>query len=225
MPLIVIALFIVLALGIFCIFAYFSTAVIFKLLRVVFESWQISSLPGSMAQSLQDARNYAKRIKRMAQQYPPGPMQDRLNRMTHPVDEWLTNLNQLEQALTRLYKHQDVKRDLRRVTLEIEQIHRQLLVSRDAEAASLRALIQSKKKHCAVLEELQAFRNQTELRIRKIASDLGAAYTEVTLVSAKGNFNDNRFQRLDDDLQDNLNSLRDILAAMDEMGYSSASAT
>jgi hypothetical protein len=225
MPLIVLALFIILSLAIFFIVAYFSATVIFKLFKVVFETWQISSLPGSMAQSLQDARDYARRIKRMAQQHPPGPMQDRLNRMTYPVDEWLTNLNRLEQALSRLYKHRDIKRELRRVTLEIEQIQRQLLICRDPEAASLRALMQSKKKHYAVLEELQSFRNQTELRIRKIASDLGAAYSEMTLVSAKGDFNDNRFQRLDDDLQDNLNSLRDILAAMDEMGYSSATAT
>jgi hypothetical protein len=41
------------------------------------------------------------------------------------------------------------------------------------------------------------------------------------LVTARGDFNDNRFKRLDENLQDNLRSLRDIVAVMDEMGYSS----
>jgi seryl-tRNA synthetase len=108
------------------------------------------------------------------------------------------------------------------VTLEIDQLHRQSLKTKGEETASLQALLKSKKKHYAVLEELQSFRSQTELRIRKIASDLGATQAEMLLVTARGNFNDNRFQRLDESLQDNLNGLRDIMAAMDEMGYSSA---
>ena len=79
----------------------------------------------------------------------------------------------------------------------------------------------SKKTQSAELEELQAFQNQSELKIRNIASDLGVAHTEMLLVTARGNFNDNRFQRLDENLQDNLTGLRDILSAMDDMGYTS----
>jgi hypothetical protein len=40
------------------------------------------------------------------------------------------------------------------------------------------------------------------------------------LLTAKGNFSDNRFRRLDENLQDNLSNLKDILAAMDDIKYS-----
>jgi hypothetical protein len=42
------------------------------------------------------------------------------------------------------------------------------------------------------------------------------------LLTTKGNFNDNRFRRLDENLQDNLGTLKDMLAAMDEIKYSGA---
>jgi hypothetical protein len=44
------------------------------------------------------------------------------------------------------------------------------------------------------------------------------------LVTARGDFNENRIQRLDENLQDHVSSLRDMMAAMDEMGYSQATA-
>jgi hypothetical protein len=106
------------------------------------------------------------------------------------------------------------------LTADIERIRRQLLVAGKKEATALRALLQSKEKHYAALKELRAFQNQAELKIRKISSDLGTTHAEMLLLTAKGNFNDNRFQRLDENLQDNLTGLRDILSAMDEMGYS-----
>jgi hypothetical protein len=222
MPIPIIALMLVLILGVGLMATYFSAVVVVKLLRMLLGTLNTSSLPSSISRSLLDAKEYARLIKRTAQQQPAGPMRDRLDRLTKPVDDWLVNLNRLEQALLKLYGHRNLDRELRRVTLEIDQLHRQSLKTKGEETASLQALLKSKKKHYAVLEELQSFRSQTELRIRKIASDLGATQAEMLLVTARGNFNDNRFQRLDESLQDNLNGLRDIMAAMDEMGYSSA---
>ncbi len=221
-PLIFVALAIVLFLGILLMVSYFVMAAAFKLLKILFGGTVFSPLPNAIKRPMREARDYAEQIRRTARQYPPGPMRDRLHLTTKPVDEWLTNLNRLEQALTKLYAQHNPNRELRRATHEIEQIRRQLLVANRAEALSLRELMDSKKKHCAVLRELQAFQNQAELKIRKIASDLGTAHTEMLLVTARGDFNDNRFQRLDENLQDNLTGLRDILSAMDEMGYSSA---
>ena len=77
----------------------------------------------------------------------------------------------------------------------------------------------SKEQHLAALQELHHFQMQAELKIRKIASDLGATHAEMLLIVAKGDFNDNRFHRLDENLQEHVSSMRDMLAAMEEMGY------
>jgi hypothetical protein len=80
----------------------------------------------------------------------------------------------------------------------------------------------SKKQHQAALKELKSFQTQAELKIHRIASDLATTHAEMLLIVARGDFNDNRFKRLDENLQDHLAGLRDMLAAMDELGYSSA---
>jgi len=221
-PLIILALIFLLILVLLAVGAYFSLVIIIKLMKALFDFAAGTPLPNSVKRSLREARHYAVLIKRTAQEYPPGPMRDRLHRTTKPVDEWLVNLNRLERSLVKLYSQRNIARELRRATAELEQLRRELLVAGKEETASLKALLESKRTHQAVLKELHAFQNQAEFKIYKIASDLGTAHTEMLLVTTKGNFNDNRIQRLDESLQDNLSGLRDILSAMDEMGYSGA---
>jgi hypothetical protein len=221
-PLIIFALIFLLILGILLVGAYFSAVIIFKLLKALFGFAAASPLPTTVKKSLREARHTAELIRKTAQQYPPGPMRDRLHRTIKPVDEWLVNLNRLEHALIKLYTQRNTARELQRATFELEQLRRQLLLAGKEETASLKALLESKRNHQAVLKELYDFQNQAEFKIHKIASDLGTTHTEMLLVTAKGDFNDNRIQRLDESLQDNLSGLRDILTTMDEMGYGRA---
>jgi hypothetical protein len=158
----------------------------------------------------------------MAQQYPPGPMKDRLSLTLRPVDQWLTNLSRLEQGLAKMYGQRNLARELRQTSIEIDDLRRQLLTGNGRELVYLRELKKSKEQHLAALKELQQFQTQAELKIRKIASDLGATHAEMLLIVARGDLNENRMRRLDENLQEHLASMRDVLAAMDDMGYSSA---
>jgi hypothetical protein len=214
-PIILLLLLALLALG---SVAYLTVKGISKASKVLGES----ALPRSVARSVAESRHHGRLIMRAAQQYPPGPMRDRLNLTLKPVEQWLENLNRLEQGLTKLYSQCHLDRELRRTQFEIEELRRQSLSALGQEAASLRDLLDSKKQHLATLKELQTFRFQAELKVRKIASDLACTHTEMLLVVAKGDFNDNRFRRLDENLQEHMASLRDMLAAMDELGYSNA---
>ncbi len=218
----------VLLMGISFSLIYFPILIIRKafkaISKTISDTFLAASVPHSIRRSLQEARYNAKKIRITVEQTPPGLMRNRLEQTTKPVDNWLVNLNRLEHALSKLYTQHDPKRELRNADREIEQIRRQLLAANSREeVASLRDLMNSKKRHRAVIKELLAFQNQAELKIRRIASDLGRAHSEILLVSARGDFNDNRFQRLDENLQNNLSGLRDILTVMDEMGYGGAS--
>lgn len=184
-----------------------------------------SSLPSSVRRSVAESRRYGRLIMKIAQQYPPGPMQDRLKRTVKPVNQWLENLNRLEQGLAKLYSQRNLTHEMRQMTLEIEELHRRWLVATDKEAAALHELMESKKQHLVSLKELRLFQTQAELKIRKIANDLGMTHAEMLLLVSKGDFNDNRIQRLDKSLQEHMDSLRDMLVAMDELGYSSAAAS
>ncbi|MCB0192311.1 MAG: hypothetical protein KDJ65_10245 [Anaerolineae bacterium] len=207
---------------------YISTSLLLKIfsvvIRALFDTPIASSAntPIAVKRSLREARHYASLIKKTAQQHPVGPMQDRLTLIVKPVDEWLANLTRLELALKKLYEQRNLNREIRQFRFEIEKLHRQLLNATDEDASSIKALLRSKRKHQQALQELQSFQTQAELRIQKIASDLGATHAEMLLVTARGNFKDNRLQRLDENLQDQVTSLKDMISVMDEMGYGRA---
>lgn len=220
MPLLIIVLFFLLiVLTVFIM----SVIVIRKIGGKLFDSLPMSNVPRSVMASLKESRRYGQLIVRTAQQYPPGPLRDRLDRLSKPVDQWLANLNRLEQGLKQLYGQRNLARELRRANFEMDELRRRLLMVDGSEAAYLRELTESKKNHLAVLKELQRFQTQAELKIRKIASDLGATHAEMLLLVAQGDFNENRFRRLDENLQEHVNSMRDVLGAMEELGYTSAS--
>ncbi len=210
---------IVLLLVLTAVVGYFSL----KGMGLLTKSFNVSTLPRSVARPVAESRHYGRLITRVAQQYPAGPMRDRLDLTLKPVYQWLDNLNRLEQGLAKLYNQRNLDRDLRQTVFELDELRRRSLMALDEqETHHLRALLESKKQHLAALKELQAFRTQAELKIRKIASDLATTHAEMLLIVAKGDFNDNRFRRLDENLQEHLSSMRDMLAAMDELGYSRA---
>ncbi len=218
--LILLSFFLIVILAIFAVVVgYFSV----KGMGQLTKSLNVASLPRSVARPIAESRHYGRLITRVAQQYPAGPMRDRLDLTLKPVQQWLDNLTRLEQGLSKLYLQRNLDRELRQTVLEIDELRRRSLMALDdQETQSLRALMDSKKQHLAALKELQAFRTQAELKIRKISSDLATTHAEMLLIVAKGDFNDNRFRRLDENLQEHLSSMRDMLAAMDEMGYSRA---
>lgn len=213
---------VVLVMIILAIVIFASTFLFAKSMSRLARTMNVSSLPRSVSKSVAESRYYGRLIMQLAQQYPPGPMRDRLNLTLKPVNEWLANLVKLEQGLSKLYRQRNLARDLRQATFEIDELRRRLSTAVDKEAASLQQLMQSKKQHQAALKELQLFQTQAELKIRKITSDLATTHAEMLLLIARGDFNENRFHRLDENLQDHLSSLRDMLAAMDELGYSRA---
>jgi hypothetical protein len=184
--------------------------------------YRVSTLPRTISRPLNESRYYGSQIVKMAQQYPPGPMKDRLNLTLQPVDLWLNNLTRLEQGLSKLHSQRNLTRELRQTSFEIEDLRRRLLSTSSDELGYLRDLKRSKEQQLAVLQELQRFQIQAEYKIRKIASDLAVTHAEMLLIVAKGDFNENRMRRLDENLQEHLSGMRDILAAMDDMGYSRA---
>ncbi len=210
----------ILALFLTVILVFLATRAVIHLVQAL----QQPTLPRSTARSVKESRHYGRLITKIVQQYPPGPMRDRLQLTIRPVEDWLARLNKLEQELGKLYSQRNLKRELRQTQYDIEELRRQLLNLETAETAWLSELMESKKNHLAALKELEVFQTQAEYKIRKIASDLGAAHAEMLLLSARGDFNDNRLRRLDENLQDNMDNLRDLMSAMDEMGYSRSAA-
>lgn len=201
------------------LFFYLSARGVAKVAHLMGES-SGAATPRAVKRSIRESRQYGRMITRAVQQCPTGPLKERLSHTIKPIDAWLANLTKLEKGLEKSYGRRNLAREMHRVNHEIEQLRRQTLNAAEAEVSYLHDLVESKRQHLRVLKELQAFQTQAELKIRKIASDLGATHAEILLIIARGDFNENRLGRLDENLQDHLAGVRDVLSAMDELGYS-----
>ncbi len=188
-----------------------------KFFTALGNSFQVARLPSVISKPLKEARYYAQLITQSTQECPSGPVRDRLNHTVSLAHESLESLQRLEQDMIKLYSHHDLNRDQTRTNFEIEHLKRQLLTVTGREATLILELIKSRKEHLNALEELKSFQAEAVLKIRIIASDLATAHAEMLLIIAKGDFNNNRLRRLDENLQEHLGSLRDMVAVMDEL--------
>lgn len=66
------------------------------------------------------------------------------------------------------------------------------------------------------LADIQNFQNQLELQVRQNTTGLKNINAEITLVSAKGSLDNQRFHRLNEELQESSESLMDLLDVMNE---------
>jgi len=203
---------------------YLTVGMVKQTRRKVRHSIDMARLPRAVTKSLREARQYSQQITTVVQECPPGPMRTHLNNLTMKhVQESIQNLDRLEQVLLKLYSHRNIKRELRQVHNEIEKTQKQIQRASMDELKLLRRLVQSKREQLVTLENIQAFQQQTELELRRIASDLNTTHAEMVLVVSKGNFNPKRFNRLDENLKEHLGSLRDMVTVIDELGYNQAS--
>lgn len=180
------------------------------------------AIPASTRQALQESRYQARRILRTVDQYPAGSIRDRLENSLDPVHKWLANLDRLETGLAKIYSQYNLTAELRTVKMELEQLRRRMLTAHESELEYLRRLKESKEQHLLALRELQLFQSNSELKIRKIAADLGTTHAEMVRIIARGDFNEARISRLDESLQEHLDSVRDMLSAMDDMSQVTA---
>ncbi|MDM8529094.1 hypothetical protein QUF58_12920, partial [Anaerolineales bacterium HSG24] len=205
---------------------YLTVNLLARLRDKLYHTSKMSRLPRSVYKPLRQARQYGQLITKTAQECPPGPIRSHLKNLTvKHVDESLESLGQLEESLITLYSHRNIKRELNKTYNEIEQISRELMAAENKQAKLLRRLLKSKREYLVTLEEMQEFQQHAELEIRKIASDLTRAHAEMLLVITKGDFSSSRLNRLDENIQEHLSSLRDIIHVMDELGYSRMAAS
>ena len=78
-----------------------------------------SALPRSIKAPMRESYRYGDMIIQTAQQYPRGPMRDRLNLTLLPVNQWLANLARLEAGLAKLYSQRNLSRELRQTGLKL----------------------------------------------------------------------------------------------------------
>jgi DNA repair exonuclease SbcCD ATPase subunit len=166
---------------------------------------------------VEKALEYQRRIEDAVRNQPAGVLRDRLRYMTDGINEWIAAIHRLASGLDAYEADEVIKQDMRSVPLAIKN-YRERLKQEDDEAVKeqVQEAIRSKKEQWANLQKLQNTMEKAEFQLEQTLSALGTVYSQMLLIGARGAQGD-KAQRLREDITEQVESLQDLIQAMDEV--------
>ncbi|MBN1889776.1 MAG: protein kinase [Thermoflexales bacterium] len=168
---------------------------------------------------LDKACDYQARIKAAIAQLDPGPLQERIQLATRQLDEWVDYIHGLVARLDELERDPVIRRDLSTVPRAVHVLEARLSLDQDTDTGVQEAVHQALAARRTQLRHLRALERvvaQAELHGEETVAALGTLYSQVLLVDVKGE-QEERARRLHAAIDEQVQALRDLLDAMDEV--------
>ncbi len=163
------------------------------------------------------ALEYFQEIEEAVEQTKAGLLQDRLRRNSNDVLDWVVSIYGLAVRIDNFYQENLVQRDLKSVPRVIDNLKRQLEEEDDPVVkAQIQEAISDRQQQLANLERLQNTIESAELQLDRTLATLGTVYSQILQVGAKDSSNE-RAQRLQEDISEQVHQLQDLAEAMDEV--------
>jgi len=163
---------------------------------------------------VEKALEYQQRIEAAVRQR-RGVLRDHLRDTTRQITDWIAAIYHLAQRLDTYTRDKIVKRDLKSLPSEIENLKKRLAVEDDeAVREQLRETVARKEQQLAYLRRLENTMEKAEFQLEATLTALGTVYSQMLLLGAKES---PRTRRLQEDIAEQIASLQDIAEAMDEV--------
>ena len=144
-------------------------------------------------------------------------LDDYLLNMARGMEDWIAQLYRLAQGLDVYWRDPVIARDTKTVPDELQQFRQLLAAEKEPQVrAELEKTIAAKEAQWQTLRTLRDTMAQAELQLENTLSAMGTVYTQVRLLGAK-DAKSSRAQRLQQDMAEQIHSLEDVRAAMDEL--------
>jgi hypothetical protein len=167
-------------------------------------------------QRLQSAIEYRRSMMAIAKRH-QGAMRSSMTQTVSDVNDWIGHMYDLAQHIDAFDNNELVERDRKMVPQQIEKTRIRLdretdpTVKRDLEG-QLRQLEQQLTNLDATVNSVK----RAEIQLENTLSSLGTIYAQMSLLGTK-EVDSSRAQRLRLEIQDEVSSLQDTIAAMDEV--------
>jgi hypothetical protein len=185
------------------------------LLRQKFEPTTLRS-PESKERLIK-AFEYRGRIASALARTKSGVLRDHLEQTAAEIDDWIGNLFTLAQRLDTFESDRTIQTDLKTVPAAIQKDE---LRFRNTIDPSLKQQIEetlaSRRSHLASLQTLQSTIERGKLQMDQTLSSMGTVYSQLLLMDAK-DIDSGRYQRLRDDIAEEVKGLHEVVEAMDEV--------
>ncbi|HZY45993.1 MAG TPA: hypothetical protein VFF70_14740, partial [Anaerolineae bacterium] len=185
------------------------------LLRQKFEPTTLRS-PDSRDRLIK-AFEYRGRIAEAIEHSQPGVLRDHLKETSNQIDDWIANLFSVAKRLDAFEGDRTIQQDVRSVPQAIQTTQARLSRATDpALRAQIDATLQSQQSQWTSLQNLESTIERGKLQMDATLSSMGTIYTQLLLMDAK-DIDSGRAQRLHDDITEQVQSLHEVVAAMDEV--------
>ena len=167
--------------------------------------------------TLRRANEYRQQIDKLIEQKKGSILTSQLNQITTNLNQWLVHLEELVKSLHDFESDQIIQRDIRDVPVMITLLEEQLENEDDPQVRKeiLETLARSQD-HQRQLDALVKLMRRTELDIDETLAAIGAIYSQLQLLGAKG-IDSQRASRLSEDIDEQVHRLDDLLEAMDDV--------
>lgn len=166
---------------------------------------------------VQNALDYQRRIREQIRGMDQTLVRDRMEDTAGRISDWVSNVYKLASRVDTYRQDDLIKREARSLPKEIEQLEAQRRLESDPTIlAQLDQVIDSKGQHWQSIRDLDSKIKQAQLQMEQSVTSLATIYSQIQLVDAQ-DVNSGRAERLQDDIQEQVNRLNDLVESINEV--------
>ncbi|GIV85616.1 MAG: hypothetical protein KatS3mg052_2623 [Candidatus Roseilinea sp.] len=171
----------------------------------------------SLRMNVKQAIAYRERIDKAVERFADSAMQHRMQDVANQVEAWVRNIYALASRLDAFQNDEVIKKDLNDVPESIKRLRQRALQEQDERIRrELDETITRRQAQYNNLLKLEAAMDRAELQLENTLTALGTVYSQMLLLDARG-VDNNKAQRLRESITEQVHSLHDILASMEEV--------
>ncbi len=185
------------------------------LLRQKYEPTAIKS--GDMRDRLIKAFEYRGQIAATIARTKPGVLRDHLEQTAADVDGWIGGLWEVARRVDAFESDRTIQQDLNSVPTAIRNYEARLKTEPNTDVRhQLQETLDSRRTQWQTLQNLQSTIERGKLQMDQTLSAMGTVYSQLLLMDAK-DIDSGRYQRLRDDIAEEVKGLHETAEAMDEV--------
>ncbi len=175
----------------------------------------------SLRMNVKQAIAYRERIDKAVKRFTDSAMQHRMQDVASQVEAWVQNIYALASRLDAFQNDEVIKKDLSDVPESIRRLKQRALQERDETIRrELDETIRRRQAQYNSLLKLETAMDRADLQLENTLTALGTVYSQMLLLDAR-DVDSSKAQRLRESITEQVNSLHDVLASMEEVYDSS----
>lgn len=175
----------------------------------------------SLRMNVKQAIAYRERIDKAVERFTDSAMQHRMQDVANQVGAWVQNIYALASRLDAFQNDEIIKKDLNDVPESIKRLKQRALQERDETIRrELDETIRRRRAQYNSLLKLETAMDRADLQLENTLTALGTVYSQMLLLDAR-DVDSSKAQRLRESITEQVNSLHDVLASMEEVYDSS----